>query len=103
MYCLAATAQTWLIVTHASIVKMEGMPNQIMDYYSSHKERLLKDFDRTSGLAKGWLDTRYGKEFATTLQNGVRQESLSPALRCGFNRRSSEACPPLRHRARSPS
>ncbi len=50
------------------------MPNQILGYYNAHKEKLLKDFDRTSGLMKDSLLARYGKESASTLQRDVRQE-----------------------------
>ena len=50
------------------------MSGQIMGYYSAHKEKLLKDFDRTSALMKDSLVARYGKEFASTLQREVRQE-----------------------------
>jgi hypothetical protein len=50
------------------------MPNQIMGYYSARTEKLLKDFDSTSALIKASLVARYGKEFANTLQQEVRQE-----------------------------
>ena len=50
------------------------MPNQIMDYYNARKAQLLKDFDTTSALLKSSLITRYGKEFAGTLQRDVRRE-----------------------------
>jgi len=50
------------------------MPSQIMGHYSSRKEKLLKDFDRTSALLKDSLVARYGKELASTLQKEVRQE-----------------------------
>jgi hypothetical protein len=50
------------------------MSRQIIGYYSSRKEKLLKDFDSTSALVKGWLIARYGKEFAATLQREVRRE-----------------------------
>jgi hypothetical protein len=49
------------------------MPNQIMGYYSARTEKLLKDFDSTSALIKASLVARYGKEFANTLQQEVRQ------------------------------
>lgn len=54
--------------------RVDEMPSQIMGYYSSHKHKLLKDFDRTSGLVKGWVVACYGKELASTLQQGARQE-----------------------------
>lgn len=50
------------------------MPSQIMGYYNSRKEKLLRDFDRTSVLMKDSLVARYSEEFATTLQREVRQE-----------------------------
>ena len=45
-----------------------------MGYYNSRKEKLLRDFDRTSVLMKDSLVARYSEEFATTLQREVRQE-----------------------------
>ncbi len=45
-----------------------------MGYYSSRKEKLLKDFDSTSVLMKASLVVRYGREFAGTLQRDTRQE-----------------------------
>lgn len=50
------------------------MPCQIMGYYSSRKEELLKDFDRISALIKTSLVARYGEEFTKMLQREVRQE-----------------------------
>ena len=50
------------------------MSGQIIGYYSSRKEKLLKDFDRTAALAQGWLVARYTGEFATTLQREARRE-----------------------------
>jgi hypothetical protein len=50
------------------------MPNQIMGYYSTRKEKLLKDCDSTSALMEASLVARYGKEFTSTLQREVRQE-----------------------------
>ncbi len=50
------------------------MPDQIMGYYSARKEKLLKDFDNTSGLMEASLVGRYGEEFAETLQRDARQE-----------------------------
>ncbi|PXF56609.1 MAG: hypothetical protein C4B58_12825 [Deltaproteobacteria bacterium] len=50
------------------------MPSQIIGYYSSRKEKLLKDFDRTSALMKGSLVARYNEKFASMLQREVRQE-----------------------------
>ncbi len=45
-----------------------------MGYHSSRKEKLLKDFDDTSALIKASLNSRYGKEFTSTLQSEARQE-----------------------------
>lgn len=45
-----------------------------MGYYNARKEKLLKDFDSTSALAKASLVARYDQEFANTLQKEVRQE-----------------------------
>ncbi len=50
------------------------MPGQIMGYYSACKEKLLKDFDRTSVLIKPSLVARYGEEFTNTLLRNARQE-----------------------------
>ena len=50
------------------------MPSQIIGYYNSRKQKLLKDFDRTSALMKDSLVERYGEEFAGTLEKDVRQE-----------------------------
>ncbi|MDJ0719262.1 MAG: hypothetical protein QNJ54_34395 [Prochloraceae cyanobacterium] len=44
------------------------MPSQIIGYYNSRQQKLLKDFDRTSALMKDSLVERYGKEFAGTLE-----------------------------------
>lgn len=50
------------------------MPSQIMGYYSTRKEKLLKGFDSTSVLMNPSLIARYGKEFADTLHRDIRQE-----------------------------
>ncbi len=50
------------------------MPSQIIGYYSSRQEKLLKDFDKTSALMKDSLVARYGSEFARMLHREVRQE-----------------------------
>ena len=50
------------------------MPNQIIGYYQSRKDKLLKDFDRISVLMNSSLVSRYGEEFTKTLQRDVRQE-----------------------------
>jgi len=40
--------------------EIDEMPSQIMGYYSERKEKLLKDFSRTSALIKASLVARYG-------------------------------------------
>ena len=50
------------------------MPGQVMGYYRAHQGKLLKDFDRTSGLMNVSLVVRYGKAFARTLEREARQE-----------------------------
>ena len=50
------------------------MPSQVMGYYRAHLGKLLKDFDRTSGLIKASLIVRYGFEFASTLEREARRE-----------------------------
>ena len=50
------------------------MSNQIIGYYNSRLDILLKDFDRTCILIKDFLVERYGDEFAKILQKDVRQE-----------------------------
>ena len=58
------------------------MPKQILGYYSSRKEKLLEDFDRTAALMRDTLVARYSEEFANTLQRAARQEyeQLIPAI-----------------------
>jgi hypothetical protein len=50
------------------------MPTQISGYYTSSKEKLLKDFDKTCALMKDALVTRYTEEFVGTLEKAVREE-----------------------------
>lgn len=50
------------------------MPSQIVGYYRAHQDKLLKDFDRTSGLIKPSLIVRYGKGFSSTLEREARHE-----------------------------
>ncbi|NOR72667.1 MAG: hypothetical protein GQ467_02160 [Mariprofundaceae bacterium] len=54
--------------------KADQMPDQLIGYYSSRKEKLLKDFDRTFALMNESLITRYGEQFASILQRETRQE-----------------------------
>jgi hypothetical protein len=58
------------------------MPSQVVGYYSSRIQRLLKDFDRTSELMKDSLVARYGEELANTLKRETRQkyENLVPEI-----------------------
>ncbi|MBL1140520.1 MAG: hypothetical protein HND53_00640 [Proteobacteria bacterium] len=50
------------------------MSTQIIGYYNSRKEKLLRDFDRTTILMKDSLNNRYGSQFSKTLQSEVRHE-----------------------------
>ncbi len=50
------------------------MPDQIVGLYIECKETLLKEFDHTAVLMKDSLVTRFGKEFASRLKTGARQE-----------------------------
>ncbi len=50
------------------------MQSQVCGYYSSRKEKLLKDFDWTLSLIRDWLAARYGEEFTSALQREARQE-----------------------------
>ncbi len=50
------------------------MSNQIIGYYSSHKEKLLKDFDRTCSLTKDPMTIRYGEDFTNILLKETREE-----------------------------
>ncbi len=50
------------------------MPSQIIGYYRSRKEKLLKDFDRISAFMKASLVARYGSEFTSTLQREAHEE-----------------------------
>lgn len=63
-------------LTHKERDKFEEvrMPDQVMGYYRAHQGKLLKDFDRTSGLMNVSLVVRYGKAFARTLEREARQE-----------------------------
>nr|BAJ07045.1 putative uncharacterized protein [uncultured bacterium] len=61
---------------------MDEVPSQILGYYSARKEKLLKDYDRTSELMTPSLIARYGKEFADALHRDVRKEyeELTPEI-----------------------
>lgn len=50
------------------------MSKQIIGYYNSRREQLLKGFDRTAVLMSDWLVARYSKEYANTLMCEARQE-----------------------------
>ena len=46
----------------------------MMNYYVHKKTRLLKNFDKTANLIRGYVVLRYGKEFADSLFQKTRQE-----------------------------
>ena len=50
------------------------MTDQVIGYYSDRKDKVLKDFDRTSRLMEPSLAERYGEEFSGTLREDVRGE-----------------------------
>ena len=50
------------------------MSNQIIGYYSSRKEKLLKDFDRICSITKDPMTVRYGEDFTSILQKEMREE-----------------------------
>lgn len=50
------------------------MKNQTKNYYFSRKSKLLKSFDKTAGLVKNAVISRYGKDFADMLYKETRQE-----------------------------
>ena len=50
------------------------MAQQIVGYYTSHKETLLKDFERTSALMRDTLVSQFGADFTQELRDKVRKE-----------------------------
>lgn len=50
------------------------MENQVVGYYTSRKEKLLKNFAATCVLMDSWLVERYGEELANVLKNETRQQ-----------------------------
>jgi len=44
------------------------------NYHASRKPKLLKDFDKTARLARGFVISRYGADFTDTLYRDARQE-----------------------------
>jgi hypothetical protein len=46
----------------------------MMNYYVHKKTRLLKNFDKTANLIRGYVVSRYGKELADSLFQKTRQE-----------------------------
>ncbi len=50
------------------------MAQQIVGYYTSHKEALLKDFERTSALMRDTLVSQFGADFTQELRDKVRKE-----------------------------
>lgn len=58
------------------------MEDQMTGYYTSRKEKLLRDFDATCALMGASLLARYDEGFANTLQREIRQqyEELIPEI-----------------------
>lgn len=54
----------------------------MMNYYVHKKTRLLKNFDKTANLIRGYVVSRYGKELAESLFQKTRQnyEQLIPHM-----------------------
>lgn len=52
------------------------MSDQIIGYYSSRKEKLLKDFDKTCSLMKDPMTAHYGEDFASSLLKEMRKEYI---------------------------
>ncbi len=50
------------------------MSNQIIGYYNSRKEKLLKDFGRTCSLMKNSMTVRYGEDFTNIFLKEVHEE-----------------------------
>jgi hypothetical protein len=50
------------------------MVQQIVGYHTSHKETLMKDFEKTSALMKDTLVSQFGEDTAQELRDKVRQE-----------------------------
>jgi len=50
------------------------MSGQIVGYYIAHKDKLLRDFDRTSVMMKDELVMRFGEEFAGSVSKDIRKE-----------------------------
>ena len=46
----------------------------VKNYYISRKPKLLKSFDKTAGLLRDSVVSRYGADFTDTLYREVRQE-----------------------------
>ena len=49
------------------------MANQQTNYYTPRKADLLRDFDHTAELVKDTVVSRYGKDFAETLYQDMRE------------------------------
>ena len=49
-------------------------PQATDSYYTSRKPKLLKSFDKTAGLVRDHVVSRYGPDFARTLYRETRQE-----------------------------
>jgi len=50
------------------------MAKQMVGYYISRKEALLKDFERTAALMKDTLVSQFGEKFTQNLRESVRKE-----------------------------
>jgi len=58
--------------------------SQIVGYYTSHKEKLLRDFEASCALLRTSLVARYGEESANSLETVAHQryEALIPEIPC---------------------
>ncbi len=54
--------------------EISEMSDQIIGYYITREDKLLKDFDRTAMLMEPSLHERYGEDFAGALRDDVREE-----------------------------
>ncbi|MEE9400265.1 MAG: hypothetical protein V3V23_08355, partial [Dehalococcoidales bacterium] len=55
-------------------MKMQMVKKVTDNYYASRQPKLLKDFDRTAGLVRDSVASKYGADFADTLYREVRLE-----------------------------
>jgi hypothetical protein len=54
--------------------EVDGMTDQVLGYYNSRKQNLLKDFDETAAMVRVPVVARYGETFANTLHSEIRRE-----------------------------